>query len=164
MRVSTIPLNSTPSLHIVLHQPEIPQNTGNVSRTCVAIGAKLWLVKPLGFDLTEKRVRRAGLDYWPHLNCEVVEQWEEVPERIPGFRPWFFTKRATRLYTAVAYQPGDTLVFGSEGNGLPPSLLERYADCTVRMPISPHVRSLNLSNAVAIAAYEALRQCDFPGL
>lgn len=159
MRVTT-----TPSLHIVLHQPEIPQNTGNVSRTCVAIGAKLWLVKPLGFDLTEKQVRRAGLDYWPHLNYEVVERWDDVPARIPGFRPWFFTKTATQLYTTVVYEPGDTLVFGSEGTGLPPNLLEQYRDQTVRMPISSHVRSLNLSNAVAIAAYEALRQCGFPGL
>jgi len=144
----------------VLHQPEIPQNTGNISRTCVAIGAKLWLVRPLGFDLSEKQLRRPGLDYWKHLQWEVVDHWEELGAKIPDFRPWFFSKAARQLYTRVEYQRGDTLVFGSETSGLPAHLLDPDAARSVRIPIGPLVRSLNLSNAVAIAAYEALRQWD----
>jgi tRNA (cytidine/uridine-2'-O-)-methyltransferase len=146
----------------VLHQPEIPQNTGNISRTCVAIGAKLWLVRPLGFELTAKQLRRAGLDYWKHLDWAVVDRWEALPERIESFRPWFFTKSACQIYSRVRYEPGDALVFGSETTGLPRRLLEAVPTRNVRIPIGPHVRSLNLSNAVAIAAYEALRQWDFP--
>lgn len=147
----------------MLHQPEIPQNTGNIGRTCVAIGAKLWLVKPLGFQLSEKQVRRAGLDYWKDLQWEVVDHWDALLSRIPDFRPWFFSKSATRLYTTVRYEPEDALVFGSETAGLPPSLLDGHRERTVRIPISSRVRSLNLSNSVAIAAYEALRQWDFGG-
>jgi tRNA (cytidine/uridine-2'-O-)-methyltransferase len=147
----------------VLHQPEIPQNTGNISRTCVAIGAKLWLVRPLGFELTEKQLRRAGLDYWKHLQWEAVDHWEELRERIADFRPWFFSKSVRRIYTHVRYEPGDALVFGSETSGLPRGMLEAAPTRSVRIPIGPHVRSLNLSNAVAIAAYEALRQWDYPG-
>ncbi len=147
----------------MLHQPEIPQNTGNISRTCVAIGAKLWLVRPLGFQLGEKQLRRAGLDYWQHLQWEVVDDWESLLARIPDFRPWFFSKSARRVYTHVRYEPGDALVFGSETVGLPRSLLDPGAARSVRIPIRPHVRSLNLSNAVAVAAYEALRQWDAGG-
>ena len=146
----------------MLHQPEIPQNTGNISRTCVAIGAKLWLVRPLGFELTEKQLRRAGLDYWQYLDWEVVDRWDVLPEKISNFRPWFFSKSARQVYTRVRYEPGEALVFGSETTGLPHSLLEVAPMRTVRIPIGPHVRSLNLSNAVAIAAYEALRQWDYP--
>ncbi|MHB0960445.1 MAG: tRNA (cytidine(34)-2'-O)-methyltransferase [Pirellulaceae bacterium] len=157
-------MNSQTPLHIVLHQPEIPQNTGNIARTCVAIGAKLWLVRPLGFQVGEKQVRRAGLDYWKYLQLEVVDQWDELLLRIPDFRPWFFSKSATQLYTTVTYTCGDALVFGSETVGLPPSLLEAHRERSVRIPISSQVRSLNLSNSVAIAAYEALRQWDFGNL
>jgi tRNA (cytidine/uridine-2'-O-)-methyltransferase len=145
----------------VLHRPEIPQNTGNIGRTCVAIGAKLWLVRPLGFQLNEKQVRRAGLDYWKDLLWEEVEHWDELPARIPNFRPWFFSKSASQLYTTVAYQLGDSLVFGSETSGLPAGLLDGHRERSVRIPISSRVRSLNLSNSVAIAAYEALRQWNF---
>lgn len=144
----------------MLHQPEIPQNTGNISRTCVAIGAKLWLVRPLGFQLDEKQVRRAGLDYWPHLDWEVVDSWDELVARFGEFRPWLFTKSAARRYTEIAFQPGEVLVFGAETTGLPRPLLDQYPERCLRIPISPRVRSLNLSNAVAVAAYEALRQWD----
>ncbi len=155
-------VSGSPTLHIVLHQPEIPQNTGNISRTCVAIDAKLWLVRPLGFQLGEKQLRRAGLDYWKHLQWEVVDCWEDVLAGIPELRPWFFTKSAGQVYTTVRYRLGDTLIFGSETSGLPPHLLQLAPERNLRIPIGPHVRSLNLSNAVAVAAYEALRQTGFP--
>src|SRR5690242_9992006 len=113
-----------PLLHIVLHQPEIPYNTGSVGRTCVAAGCKLWLVRPLGFRVDDYYLRRAGLDYWEHLEWEVVDDWQHLVERLPQPQPYFFTKTATKPYTKVAYQPGDVLVFGSESQGLPPSLLE----------------------------------------
>ena len=157
-------MSTSPSLHIVLHQPEIPQNTGNVSRTCVAIGAKLWLVRPLGFELGEKQLRRAGLDYWKYLQWEVVDRWEDLPAKLAEFRPWLFTKAAPRIHTSVSYQPGDALVFGSETTGLPPQLLQLAPERNLRIPIGPHVRSLNLSNAVAVAAYEALRQTGYAAL
>lgn len=151
-----------PVLNIVLHQPEIPYNTGSVGRTCVAVGAKLWLVRPLGFRIDDYYLRRAGLDYWEHLEWEVVDHWSALSARLaeesPGREPWMFTKTATRLYTSVSFQHGDVLVFGSESFGLPPSLLEAAGDRKLRIPIRPEVRSLNLSNSVAIAAYEALRQ------
>ncbi len=147
-----------PRLHIVLYQPEIPPNTGAVGRTCVAVGAKLWLVRPLGFRTDEKTLRRAGLDYWEHLEWDVVDDWESLVQRLPSQQPWFFTKTATRSYLDVQYQLGDVLVFGSETQGLPPSLLEVNRDRTLRIPIRPQVRSLNLSNSVAVAAYEAVRQ------
>ena len=153
-----------PVLHIVLHQPEIPPNTGNIARTCVAIGAKLWLVKPLGFQVDEKAVRRAGLDYWPHLEWELVENWDELAEKLAiplaCGRAWFFTKTATQTYTAAAFQRGDLLVFGCETRGLPPTILADHANQLLRIPIRPQVRSLNLSSAAAIAMYEALRQIN----
>ena len=156
-------VNPATRLHIVLHQPEIPQNTGNISRTCVAIGAKLWLVRPLGFQLDAKHLRRAGLDYWRHLDWELVDCWEDLQTRLEDFRPWLFSKTAGRLYTDVSFQPGDALVFGAETSGLPAELLARNPERCLRIPISPRMRSLNLSNAVAVAAYEAIRQWG-PGL
>ena len=151
-----------PRLHVVLHEPQIPPNTGNIGRTCVAVGAKLWLVKPLGFDVSEKARRRAGLDYWEHLEWEVVENWTEAASQLAAplaaGRTWFFSKKATRLYTDVSYQAGDVLVFGSETVGLPADLLQQHADQAVRIPIREQVRSLNLSVAAGIAIYEALRQ------
>jgi tRNA (cytidine/uridine-2'-O-)-methyltransferase len=151
--------------HVVLHQPEIPQNTGSVGRTCVAVGAKLWLVRPLGFCVDDRSLRRAGLDYWKHLDWEVADDWDAAVEQLAPARFWFFTKRATRSYAETQYQRGDVLVFGSETQGLPDSLLEDPRGVAVRIPILPAVRSLNLSNAVAVALYEALRQHSFdPGL
>lgn len=151
-----------PLLNVVLVSPEIPPNTGNVARSCVAIGAKLWLVKPLGFDVSDKAVRRAGLDYWPHLEWQVVEHWEELAahlaEPLNAGRAWFFTKSAARLYTEARFERGDVLVFGCETRGLPASLTEQYAERALRIPIRPQVRSLNLSVAAGVAMYEAVRQ------
>ena len=149
-------------MHVALWEPEIPPNTGNVARSCVAIGAKLWLVKPLGFEITEKRLRRAGLDYWPHLEWAVVEDWTELTERLADVfasgRVWYFTKTAVRTYTDARYQRGDALIFGCETKGLPAGILEAQQGQALRIPIREQVRSLNLSNAAAVAMYEAVRQ------
>jgi tRNA (cytidine/uridine-2'-O-)-methyltransferase len=147
-----------PQLHVVLYQPEIPYNTGSVGRTCVAVGAKLWLVRPLGFRVDDYYLRRAGLDYWEHLVWQVVDDWEALAAELPTGRRWLFTKKAQRSYLDAAYQPGDVFVFGSESSGLPDSILEAHEDAQLRIPIRSAVRSLNLSNAVAVAAYEAMRQ------
>jgi tRNA (cytidine/uridine-2'-O-)-methyltransferase len=148
-----------PRLHIVLHQPEIPYNTGSVGRTCVAVGAKLWLVRPLGFRVDDYYLRRAGLDYWEHLEWQVVDDWDELQSALPNTRRWLFTKKAERSYLDAQFQPENVLVFGSESSGLPDSLLEALPkDSQLRIPTRPEVRSLNLSNAVAVASYEALRQ------
>jgi tRNA (cytidine/uridine-2'-O-)-methyltransferase len=146
------------SLHIVLHQPEIPDNTGNIGRTCVALGAKLWLVRPLGFRMDDRHLRRAGLDYWQHLDWEMVDDWSALVARLPGDRPWFFTKHAAAVYTRAAFSPGDVLVFGSESQGLPRSLLESDPDRCLRIPMAAEARSLNLAVSVAVAAFEARRQ------
>jgi tRNA (cytidine/uridine-2'-O-)-methyltransferase len=153
-----MPADYEPLLHVVLHQPEIPYNTGSVGRTCVAVGAKLWLVRPLGFRVDDYYLRRAGLDYWEHLTWQVVENWDELLENLPQSRRWLYTKKAERSYLDVAYRPGDVLVFGSESAGLPDSLLGDSPDAQLRIPTRSDVRSLNLSNAVAVACYEALRQ------
>jgi tRNA (cytidine/uridine-2'-O-)-methyltransferase len=147
-------------LHIVLYQPEIPHNTGSVGRTCVALGAKLWLVRPLGFRVDDYHLRRAGLDYWQYLEWDVVDDWETLLEHLLVERMWFFTKTATQSYSRVRYQEGDALVFGRESSGLPDSLLEVHRRRALRIPIHPNARSLNLSNSVAIAAFEARRQWD----
>lgn len=148
--------------HIVLYEPEIAENTGNIGRTCVALGAKLWLVRPLGFRLEDRRRRRAGLDYWEHLEWEAADDWEDLMHRIPaGGRIWFFSKTARRPYTQPAFRAGDALVFGSESRGLPPRLIEAGAGQWLRIPMREQARSLNLAVAVAVAAYEAARQCGF---
>jgi tRNA (cytidine/uridine-2'-O-)-methyltransferase len=147
-----------PPLHIVLYTPEIPYNTGSVGRTCVAVGAKLWLVRPLGFRVDDYYLRRAGLDYWQHLAWEVVDNWQELEANLPPARHWYFTKRAERLYTEPAYAAGDVLVFGCESRGLPDELLAARGSQCLRIPTRPEVRSLNLSNSVAVSAYEVLRQ------
>jgi tRNA (cytidine/uridine-2'-O-)-methyltransferase len=142
----------------VLYQPEIPYNTGSVGRTCVAVGAKLWLVRPLGFRIDDYYLRRAGLDYWEHLEWEAVDDWAALVERLPPRSPWLFTKTASRPYTEPRFEPGEIFVFGAESQGLPRALLNLHPDRTLRIPIRSQVRSLNLSNSVAIAAYEAVRQ------
>jgi tRNA (cytidine/uridine-2'-O-)-methyltransferase len=128
----------------------------------VAIGAKLWLVRPLGFEISEKQVRRAGLDYWPYLEWEAVENWQELTNKLAGplaaGRAWFFSKTATQLYTDAAYQKGDILVFGSESAGLPADILEPNRAQALRVPMRAQVRSLNLSAVAAVAMYEAVRQ------
>jgi tRNA (cytidine/uridine-2'-O-)-methyltransferase len=147
-----------PLLHIVLYQPEIPHNTGAVGRTCVATGCKLWLVRPLGFRVDDYYLRRAGLDYWEHLDWDVVDNWSALLERLGNRQPYFFSKAGSRNYLDARFQLGDMLVFGSESAGLPPALTESHPDRLLRIPIRPQVRSLNLSNAVAVATYEAQRQ------
>jgi tRNA (cytidine/uridine-2'-O-)-methyltransferase len=147
-----------PVFHVVLYEPEIPQNTGNIGRTCVAIGAKLWLVKPLGFSMEERALRRAGLDYWQHLEWELAENWEDLQQRLPDRVPWFLSKKATTLYTEATLSRGEILVFGCETEGLPDWMLEAHADRCLRIPIRDQVRSLNLANAVAITMFEAFRQ------
>ena len=145
-------------LNIVLVEPEIHYNAGNVGRTCVALQSKLWLVRPLGFRLDDRHLHRAGLDYWQHLDYEAVDDWPTLLRRCPQLRPWFFTKTAGKLYTQAQYREGDFLVFGSETRGLPPAILAEYADRCLRIPMNGHVRSLNLAVSVGIAAYEAIRQ------
>jgi tRNA (cytidine/uridine-2'-O-)-methyltransferase len=156
--------NYTPQLHVVLYQPEIPYNTGSVGRTCVAVGAKLWLVRPLGFRVDDYYLRRAGLDYWEHLAWEVVDDWAALLTHLPVERHWYFTKKADLPFNTASFQAGDVLVFGSESRGLPEELLAASSERNLRIPTRSEVRSLNLSNAVAVASYEVLRQTgDWPG-
>jgi tRNA (cytidine/uridine-2'-O-)-methyltransferase len=147
-----------PLLHVVLYHPEIPHNTGSVGRTCVAAGAKLWLVRPLGFRLDDYYLRRAGLDYWQNLEWEVADDWSAAVEKLPKRQPWLFTKSAERSYADARFEEGDVLVFGNESHGLPPALLEAHRQRLLRIPIRPQARSLNLSNAVGIVVFEAVRQ------
>jgi len=147
-----------PKIHIVLYQPEIPPNTGAIGRTCVAVGAKLWLVRPLGFQVDAKTLRRAGLDYWKHLEWQTVDSYEELDQHLPDARRWYFSKTASVSYTAAQFQQGDVFVFGSEGRGLPPSILQAGNASALVIPMRQEVRCLNLSCTVAIAAYEAIRQ------
>lgn len=153
-----------PRLHIVLHEPEIPYNAGNIGRTCVAVGAKLWMVRPLGFSVDDYYVRRAGLDYWELLDWEVCDDWQALAARLDAARMWFFSKTGVRNHTEAQYAEGDVLVFGSESKGLPPAILAEQRERVLRMPMRAEMRSLNLSNTAAIAAYEALRQWGFAGL
>ena len=147
-----------PRLHVVLFEPEIASNTGAIGRTCVAAGARLWLVRPLGFHLDDRHLRRAGLDYWEHLDLRVVNHLDEAATSLGRDRLWSFSTRASLLYTEAVFQPGDAFVFGPESRGLPRSWLADRPDRSLRIPIRPEARSLNLANAVAIVLYEALRQ------
>ena len=151
-------------MHSVLNEPDIPQNTGLIARSCAAPGAVLHLIKPLGFSLEDKYLKRAGLDYWRMMRYEVHENFEELLEKYPGARMHFLSTKAPRSYTEAAYGPDDFLVFGRETRGLPESLLSRVYDRCLRIPMVPGARSLNLSNSVAIVLYEALRTLDFPGM
>jgi len=150
--------------NIVLFQPEIPQNTGNIGRSCVAVGAKLWLVEPLGFELTEKRLRRAGLDYWQYLDLAIVSNWDQLLRELPDIQPWVFTKHAKQSYIDAEYELGDTLVFGNESSGLPSHIHDSWNDRCVRVPMRDEVRSLNLATTAGIAIYEARRQIGELGL
>ncbi|MDA0590584.1 MAG: tRNA (cytidine(34)-2'-O)-methyltransferase [Planctomycetota bacterium] len=151
-----------PLLNVVLYQPDIPQNTGNIGRTCVAVGAKLWLIRPLGFRLDEKHLRRAGMDYWQHLDWEAVDSWSEVESRLPDSKVWCLTKFATRLVWDADFSPGDILLFGSETRGLPDSIREAERGRNLKLPMRDEVRSLNLASTVNSVVYEAVRQ--FGGL
>jgi tRNA (cytidine/uridine-2'-O-)-methyltransferase len=154
------PLTPTARLHVVLVEPEIAANTGAIGRTCVAAGAMLWLVRPLGFHLDDRHRRRAGLDYWEHLRWRVVDHLDEVAAALGRDRLWSFSTKARASYTQVTYRPGDALVFGPESRGLPARWLDAQADRLVRIPIRPEARSLNLANAAAIALFEAIRQIE----
>lgn len=147
---------------MVLHQPDIPQNTGNIGRTCVAIGAKLWLIRPLGYKLDDRYLKRAGMDYWQHLDYEVVDSWQEVRAKLPEATVWYLTKTASRLLWDAPFQKGDILLFGSESRGLPQSILTENATHNLKLPMYDVVRSLNLASTVNTVAYEAIRQ--FGGL
>ncbi len=151
-----------PLLHVVLHQPDIPPNTGNIGRTCVAVGAKLWLIRPLGFSLDEKNLRRAGMDYWPLLDWEAVDSWEEVQERLPDRQVWCLTKKAERLVWDATFERGDILLFGSETSGLPDEILDVDPHRNLKLPMHEEVRSLNLASTANTIVYEAVRQ--FGGL
>ena len=151
-------------LNIVLVEPEIPQNTGNISRTCAATRSALHLIKPLGFDISERAVRRAGLDYWPMVDLHVYESLDDFFARTGAEDLWLTTTKAPRPYTEAVFRPGCWLFFGKETAGLPRAFRERHADRCIRIPMRAEARSLNLSNSVAIVAYEALRQQGFPEL
>jgi tRNA (cytidine/uridine-2'-O-)-methyltransferase len=147
-----------PLFHVVLFQPEIPQNTGNIGRSCVAVGAKLWMVRPLGFRLDDRYLKRAGMDYWQHLDWEAVDSWGDIEARLAGRRMWLLTKHATRLAWEADFHPGDVLVFGSESRGLPESLRHQHAGTSIKLPMSDLVRSLNLASTVNTVLYEGFRQ------
>lgn len=147
-----------PLFHVVLHQPDIPQNTGNIGRSCVAVGAKLWLVRPLGFHLDDRYLKRAGMDYWPHLDWQAVDSWPELESLLPDRPIWLFSRFARRLIWQAEFQAGDVFVFGSETRGLPGALREQYAHRCLRLPMRPEVRSLNLASTVNTVLYEAVRQ------
>jgi len=148
---------STPLFHVVLFQPEIPDNTGAVGRTCVAIGAKLWLVRPLGFQIDHRRIKRAGMDYWEHLDLEIVDDWKNLTDRLAGQRFWFLSKKADTLYTSPKFEKGDVFVFGCESLGLPSEIMQKYRTNLLKIPICENARSLNLSVSVGVAIFEAYR-------
>lgn len=152
-----------PELNIVLVEPEIPQNTGNIARTCAATGARLHLVKPLGFDISEKAVRRAGLDYWHLVDITVYEGIDDFFAKTSG-PYYYFSTKARHIHSDISYPDGAYIVFGKETKGLPEELLHNNPDTTVRIPMIDEARSLNLSNSVAVGVYEVLRQWGYPEL
>ena len=151
-------------IHIVLHEPEIPQNTGNIARTCAATGAVLHLVRPFSFDLSDRYLKRAGLDYFGMVRIEIHDGFDALRRDYPNLPMFFFTTKGAQPYTSFAYPADAMLVFGKETRGLPEALLEKYPGRCARIPMFAGARSLNLSNSVAIALYEALRQHGFGGL
>jgi tRNA (cytidine/uridine-2'-O-)-methyltransferase len=153
------------NLNIVLFQPEIPQNTGNIARTCVLTNSKLHLIKPLGFSLDEKHLKRAGLDYWQYLDMEIHESYEEFREKYKEGNFYFSTTKASKIYAEVQYSEGDFIIFGKESAGLPDYIRDSNVGGLIRVPmLQTSTRSLNLSNTVAIVAYEVMRQMNFPNM
>ena len=148
-------------LNIVLYEPEIPSNTGNIGRTCVATGTRLHLIEPLGFRLNEKAIRRAGMDYWSDLDVTTYVNYEEFLEKNPGAKIYMATTKSRQTYTEVSYEPDCYIMFGKESAGIPEEILVHHPDTCVRIPMLGETRSLNLSNSVAIVLYEALRQNNF---
>lgn len=151
-------------MHIILHQPEIPANTGNIGRTCVATGTDLHLIEPLGFVLNDKTVKRAGMDYWDKLDVTRYMNYEEFKEKHSGAKIWMATTKAKKSYTEVSFSEDDYIMFGKESAGIPEEILVDNEDNCIRIPMLPEIRSLNLSNSVAIVLFEALRQTDFAGM
>lgn len=151
-------------LNIVLHEPEMPANTGNIGRTCVAAGACLHLIEPLGFKINDKMLKRAGLDYWDKLNVTVYDDFQDFLERNPGAKIYMATTKSKQKYTDVSYEKDAYIMFGKESAGIPEELLLNNKENCVRIPMMPGERSLNLANSVAIVLYEALRQQEFPEL
>jgi len=151
-------------LNIVLVEPEIPPNTGNVARLCAVTGCSLHLVKPLGFEINDKQLKRAGLDYWHLLDIRYHESWFDFLKDNPGAEIFLATTKGGKLYHTVNYPPGSFLVFGKETKGLAPEILAAFPERCIRLPMREETRSLNVSNAVAVMVYEALRQQGFPGL
>ena len=152
------------AFHIVLVEPEIPYNTGNIARTCAATGAQLHLVRPLGFSTEDRYLKRAGCDYWHEVNITYYDSFHEVQDAFPDGRFFYTTTKADRTFTDFLFQDGDLFVFGKETAGLPLELLEKNRETCMRIPMQSEVRSLNLSNTAAIVLYEALRQVEYPGL
>ena len=148
-------------LNVVLFEPEIPANTGNIGRTCVATDTRLHLIEPLGFSLSEKALKRAGMDYWPQLDVTTYLDFDEFLEKNPGAKIYMATTKARRVYTEVTYEPDCYIMFGKESAGIPEEILKANPDTCVRIPMIGETRSLNLSNSVAIVLYEALRQNEF---
>ncbi|MDE5965375.1 MAG: tRNA (cytidine(34)-2'-O)-methyltransferase [Lachnospiraceae bacterium] len=151
-------------INIVLHEPEMPANTGNIGRSCVAAGARLHLIEPLGFRINEKQLKRAGLDYWDKLDVTVYDDFQDFLAKNPGAKIYMATTKAKQTYADVRYGEDCYIMFGKESAGIPEELLLDYKDTAIRIPMLPAIRSLNLSNAVAVVLYEALRQQDFAGL
>ena len=151
-------------LNIVLHEPEIPANTGNIGRTCVAAGARLHLIEPLGFKLSEKNLKRAGMDYWDKLDVTTYIDYSDFLERNPGAKLYMATTKAPKLYTEVCYEPDCYSMFGKESAGIPEEILVNHKEECIRIPMLGDIRSLNLGNSAAVILYEALRQNGFAGL
>ena len=151
-------------MNIVLHEPEIPGNTGNIGRTCVATNTALHLIKPLGFEITDKTVKRAGMDYWQHLALYVYEDFNDFISKNPNARIYMATTKARKAYTEVEYKEDDFIMFGRESAGIPEEILVKYEETSIRIPMVGETRSLNLSSSAAIVLYEALRQLDFEGM
>ena len=151
-------------MNIVLHEPEIPQNAGNIARTCAVTGSVLHLIKPLGFSVEDKYLKRAGLDYWKYLDIRYYENWEDFIEKNKGAKIYMATTKSKKIYTDVEYHEDDYIMFGKESAGIPEEILLQYKDTAVRIPMMGDTRSLNLSNSVAIMVYEALRQHGFKGM
>ena len=152
------------AVNIVLYEPEIPANTGNIGRTCVATGSRLHLIEPLGFRLDEKSLKRAGMDYWKDLDVTTYINFEEFLEKNLGAKIYMATTKAPRLYTDVSYEPDSYIMFGKESAGIPEEILVENQETAIRIPMIGEIRSLNLSNSVAVALYEALRQNQFAGM
>ncbi len=153
------------AMNIVLVEPEIPQNAGNVARTCAVTGSVLHLVRPLGFEVTDKQLKRAGLDYWHFLDIRYYDSIEEVMDKyFTGSNFWFYSTKAKYIHSEAPYKDGDFLVFGKETKGLPETLLQKHYGQSVRIPMMDETRSLNLSNSVCVGVYEALRQLGYPNL